>query len=120
MKVLCIDGGGIRGLIPALVLAEIERRTGRRIAEMVDLVAGTSTGGVLACGLTRPGTDGEPAHTAELARLREEVDQLTAQVLRLQEEQSFTMRLLAEGGGAREAPALEAGEPDSTTHLEKP
>ena len=32
MKVLCIDGGGIRGLIPALVLAEIERRTGRRIA----------------------------------------------------------------------------------------
>ena len=29
MKVLCVDGGGIRGLIPALVLAEIERRTGR-------------------------------------------------------------------------------------------
>ena len=40
MKVLCIDGGGIRGLIPALVLAEIERRTGRRTAELVDLVAG--------------------------------------------------------------------------------
>ena len=31
MKALAIDGGGIRGLIPALVLAEIERRTGRRI-----------------------------------------------------------------------------------------
>ncbi|HVG45305.1 MAG TPA: hypothetical protein VM890_11260 [Longimicrobium sp.] len=62
----------------------------------------------------------DPAHTAELARLREEVDQLTAQVLTLQEEQSFTMRLLAEGGGAREAPALEAGEPDPTTNLEKP
>jgi hypothetical protein len=61
-----------------------------------------------------------PAHTAELARLREEVDQLTAQMLRLQEEQSFTMRLLAEGGGAREAPALEAGEPDPTTNAEKP
>ena len=56
MKVLCVDGGGIRGLIPALVLAEIERRTGRRIAELVDLVAGTSTGGILACALTRPGT----------------------------------------------------------------
>ena len=65
MKVLCIDGGGIRGLIPALVLAEIERRTGRRIAEMVDLVAGTSTGGVLACGLTRPGPDGAPRYSAE-------------------------------------------------------
>jgi len=62
----------------------------------------------------------DPGHTAELARLREEVDQLTAQVLRLQEEQSFTMRLLAEGGGAQGAPALEAGEPDPTTNAEKP
>ena len=68
MKVLCIDGGGIRGLIPAIVLAEIERRTGRRIADMVDLIAGTSTGGILACGLTRPGPDGKPFFTAnELA-----------------------------------------------------
>jgi uncharacterized protein len=65
MKVLCIDGGGIRGLIPALVLAEIERRTGRRIAELVDFVAGTSTGGILACALTRPGPDGSPLYTAE-------------------------------------------------------
>ncbi len=65
MKVLCIDGGGIRGLIPALVLAEIERRTGRRVAELVDLVAGTSTGGILACGLTRPGPDGRPLYSAQ-------------------------------------------------------
>ena len=49
-----IDGGGIRGLIPALVLAEIERRTGRPIAALVDLIAGTSTGGILACALARP------------------------------------------------------------------
>ena len=48
MKVLSIDGGGIRGLIPAVVLAELEGRTGRRIAELFDLVAGTSTGGILA------------------------------------------------------------------------
>ena len=65
MKVLCIDGGGIRGLIPALVLAEIERRTGKRTAEMVDLVAGTSTGGILACALTREGPDGRPLLSAE-------------------------------------------------------
>jgi patatin-like phospholipase/acyl hydrolase len=65
VKVLCIDGGGIRGLIPALVLAEIERRTGRRTAEMVDFVAGTSTGGILACALTRRGPDGGPLFTAE-------------------------------------------------------
>jgi patatin-like phospholipase/acyl hydrolase len=64
MKVLCIDGGGIRGLIPARVLQEIERRTGRRTAEMVDLIAGTSTGGLLACGLTRPGPGGRPMYAA--------------------------------------------------------
>jgi patatin-like phospholipase/acyl hydrolase len=68
VKVVCIDGGGIRGLIPALVLAEVEQRTGRRIAEMADLVAGTSTGGILACGLTRRGPDGRPLYSAaELA-----------------------------------------------------
>jgi patatin-like phospholipase/acyl hydrolase len=65
VKILCIDGGGIRGLIPALVLAEIERRTARRIAELVDVVAGTSTGGILACGLTRAGADGHPRYSAD-------------------------------------------------------
>jgi uncharacterized protein len=54
VKVLAIDGGGIRGLIPALVLAEIERRCERRIASLFDLIAGTSTGAILACALSRP------------------------------------------------------------------
>ena len=54
MKVLAIDGGGIRGLIPALVLAEIERRTGRPVGELVDLIAGTSTGAIVACALAKP------------------------------------------------------------------
>lgn len=53
-RVLAIDGGGIRGIIPALVLAEIEQRTGRPIASLFDLIAGTSTGGILACALTVP------------------------------------------------------------------
>ncbi len=65
MKVLAIDGGGIRGLIPALVLAEIERRTERRIAELVDMIAGTSTGGILACALGKP----DPLPAAEVASL---------------------------------------------------
>lgn len=63
-RVLSIDGGGIRGVIPALVLAEIEERTGRPIAESFDLVAGTSTGGLLALGLTMPGDDGRPRYSA--------------------------------------------------------
>jgi uncharacterized protein len=54
MKILAIDGGGIRGLIPALVLAEIEKRTGRPISTLFDLVAGTSTGAIIACALTHP------------------------------------------------------------------
>jgi patatin-like phospholipase/acyl hydrolase len=54
VKVLSIDGGGIRGLIPALVLAEIERRTGRPAAALFDLIAGTSTGGILACAIAKP------------------------------------------------------------------
>jgi uncharacterized protein len=64
-KVLSIDGGGIRGIIPAMVLAEIERRTGKRTAEVFDLVAGTSTGGILALGLTKPGQDGGPEYSAK-------------------------------------------------------
>ena len=72
MKVLAIDGGGIRGLIPALVLAEIERRTGRRTAEMFDLIAGTSTGGILACALSRRGDDGRPARSRHATSVRSE------------------------------------------------
>ena len=68
MRVLSIDGGGIRGLIPAIVLASIEERTGRRVHELFDLIAGTSTGGILACALTRP----SPLRAAELAALYEE------------------------------------------------
>ena len=63
----------------------------------------------------------EAQHTAEIARLREEVDQLTAHVVRLQDEQSFTMRLLT--GGER-PPAVEPpdGEapPTPTTTTEIP
>jgi patatin-like phospholipase/acyl hydrolase len=64
-KVLSIDGGGIRGIIPAMVLAEIERRTGKRTSEVFDLVAGTSTGGILALGLTKPGQNGGPEYSAK-------------------------------------------------------
>ncbi|MBA3509431.1 MAG: patatin-like phospholipase family protein [Thermoleophilaceae bacterium] len=65
IRVLSIDGGGIRGIIPALVLAELERRAGRPVADLFDLVAGTSTGGILALALAQPGRDGRPARTAE-------------------------------------------------------
>jgi patatin-like phospholipase/acyl hydrolase len=63
-RILAIDGGGIRGIIPAKVLVEIERQTGKKIAELFDLIAGTSTGGILAAGLCTPGPDGSPKYRA--------------------------------------------------------
>ncbi|MBS0239222.1 MAG: patatin-like phospholipase family protein [Proteobacteria bacterium] len=53
-RILSLDGGGVRGLVPALILAEIERRTGQPISRSFDLIVGTSTGSILALGLTRP------------------------------------------------------------------
>lgn len=55
--VLSIDGGGIKGIVPAMILEEIEKRTGKRICQLFDLIAGTSTGGILALGLTKPNPD---------------------------------------------------------------
>jgi patatin-like phospholipase/acyl hydrolase len=63
-RILSIDGGGIRGLIPALVLAEIEARTGKPIAESFDLIAGTSTGGIIALGLSKDDGSGRPQYSA--------------------------------------------------------
>jgi uncharacterized protein len=71
-KILSIDGGGIRGIIPALILAEIEKRTKKPISEMFDIIAGTSTGGIIALGLTKPNSKGKPAYKAkDLVKLYE-------------------------------------------------
>jgi uncharacterized protein len=64
LRILSIDGGGIRGIIPAKVLARIEELTKKPVAELFDVIAGTSTGGILALGLTCPGAGGKPKHAA--------------------------------------------------------
>lgn len=55
-KILSIDGGGIRGLIPAKVLAELEIELKaldpkKKLYEHFDLICGTSTGAILAIGI---------------------------------------------------------------------
>lgn len=52
-KILSIDGGGIKGVFPAAYLAELEKRFlgGTSIAQYFDMIAGTSTGGIIALGL---------------------------------------------------------------------
>jgi patatin-like phospholipase/acyl hydrolase len=48
VRILTLDGGGIRALVTLRLLEEIERRTGKRIWELFDFIGCTSTGGILA------------------------------------------------------------------------
>ena len=65
MRILSIDGGGIRGIIPAIVLAELEELTGQPISKCFDLIAGTSTGGLIALALSLDNGNGQPKYTAQ-------------------------------------------------------
>jgi uncharacterized protein len=73
VTILSIDGGGIRGILPGVILAFVEKRLRERegdnvrISDYFDLVAGTSTGGILSCIYLTPGMDGRPKFTAQEA-----------------------------------------------------
>ncbi len=70
IKILSIDGGGIRGIIPGVILTYLEKRlqtltaTNLKIGDFFDMVAGTSTGGILACLYLAPGEDGKAKYSA--------------------------------------------------------
>ncbi|TKW10786.1 hypothetical protein SEVIR_6G190200v4 [Setaria viridis] len=71
VTVLSIDGGGVRGIIPAVVLAFLEEKLQEldgpdaRIADYFDVIAGTSTGGLLTTMLAAPGKNGRPLFNAK-------------------------------------------------------
>jgi len=52
-KILSIDGGGIRGILPAQILSEVEADlcNGNPLSSYFDMITGTSTGGILGIGL---------------------------------------------------------------------
>lgn len=50
-KILSIDGGGIKGLYSASLLASLEKKTGKSVGDHFDMICGTSTGGLIALGL---------------------------------------------------------------------
>ncbi|GJN03791.1 hypothetical protein PR202_ga21270 [Eleusine coracana subsp. coracana] len=71
ITVLSIDGGGVRGIIPATILSFLEEKLQEldgpdaRIADYFDVVAGTSTGGLLTAMLTAPNLNGRPLFAAK-------------------------------------------------------
>lgn len=71
--ILSIDGGGIRGILPGVILSYIEDQLRAkegdqvRLSDYFDLLAGTSTGGILTCMYITPGDDGRPKFTAQNA-----------------------------------------------------
>ncbi len=64
LRVLSIDGGGMRGIVPATFLERLENISGKSTAELFDVAVGTSTGSILAVGLNVPGEDGRARYTA--------------------------------------------------------
>ncbi|WP_196888880.1 CBASS cGAMP-activated phospholipase [Aureivirga sp. CE67] len=74
VRILSIDGGGIRGILPGVILTELEKIIQEkaqdktiRIADMFDFFAGTSTGGILTLAYLTPDSSGRPKFTAEQA-----------------------------------------------------
>ncbi len=63
IRILSIDGGGIRGIIPAMVLQALLGTVKAQSA--FHLIAGTSTGGIIACGLAKP----NPVDLADIVNL---------------------------------------------------
>lgn len=51
VRILSLDGGGTRALVTIEMLKELEAQTGQRVHELFDVIAGTSTGGILAAGI---------------------------------------------------------------------
>lgn len=67
LRILSIDGGGIKGIIPGQVLIHVEKLiqdllgdSNARLADYFDLIAGTSTGGILSCLYLVPDKDNNP------------------------------------------------------------
>ena len=66
IKILSLDGGGIRGIIPALILQDIEQKLKRKkhLSACFDMMSGTSTGGIIVLLLNTPEANGNPKYWA--------------------------------------------------------
>ncbi|WP_020412261.1 patatin-like phospholipase family protein [Microbulbifer variabilis] len=74
IRILSIDGGGIRGILPGQILVSLEHKLrvksgnpDARIGDFFDLVAGTSTGAILGAAYICPNKEGRPKFSAREA-----------------------------------------------------
>lgn len=71
IRILSLDGGGIRGVIPGVILGYLEKQLQKKdnskknIGDYFDFISGTSTGGILACAYLVPGEDGNAKYSTE-------------------------------------------------------
>ncbi|KAI3898006.1 hypothetical protein MKX03_027541 [Papaver bracteatum] len=71
VTVLSIDGGGVKGIIPGVILAFIEAELQKldgedvRLADYFDVIAGTSTGGLITAMITAPNSNNRPLYAAK-------------------------------------------------------
>ncbi|XVF17713.1 hypothetical protein REPUB_Repub10bG0147400 [Reevesia pubescens] len=71
VTILSIDGGGVRGIIPGVILAKLESELQKldgddvRLADYFDVIAGTSTGGLITAMLAAPNENGRPLFAAK-------------------------------------------------------
>jgi patatin-like phospholipase/acyl hydrolase len=72
IRILSIDGGGIRGILPGVILTRLEYKLqnlvkddSRRLADYFDFFAGTSTGGILSLSYLIPNKEDRPLLTAQ-------------------------------------------------------
>ncbi|KAJ9560280.1 hypothetical protein OSB04_005440 [Centaurea solstitialis] len=71
ITILSIDGGGVRGIIPSVILEflenELQKLDGEnaRLADYFDVMAGTSTGGLVTAMLTTPNEENRPVFAAK-------------------------------------------------------
>ncbi|MEM6877969.1 MAG: patatin-like phospholipase family protein, partial [Bacteroidota bacterium] len=63
--ILSIDGGGIKGIIPAYGITVLEEQLGMQSYEIFDIIGGTSTGGILSIALTAPQSGKTKPRTAQ-------------------------------------------------------
>jgi patatin-like phospholipase/acyl hydrolase len=74
IRILSIDGGGIKGIIPGTILMQLEKilkkmdnNSSCKLGDYFDMIAGTSTGGILSCIYLMPGENGKARYSAEEA-----------------------------------------------------